>query len=361
MKKSIIPQRSKTKAFFPNDDDISDSIVRYVDRHGIHTSASILCIFIVIGYELTRFISLPITNKSIGSIGIAPLIMSSMIHGVATVEFRFKDENGSKLKSDLTLTLIYVAIWYSNETLFTIVECLDALLLLVFTLIIRYVDLVVSGLSTRWISLIHSTICIHSVYDLSNRVALGEGVDIAAIGIGFATTMYLIRNGTRSIPFSYTKLKNNSNSHPIPWFYNGSTSLIYADTYGAAIDALMRTLLTGNTAAPLWLFSIIYKSFLIAFFETKLPIMQGRNAKVIIESMQTRAYTMQGWRQNSNAERHLDRLIDKSWHKRVVFMILMKCFDLSGILILVEQLKSVRFANMGKSAKRQISDVYKNR
>lgn len=328
------------------DDDIAKSIGKYLDRESIGMSAYILALFVFIAYECMRFVPLLISDAKVGSaIGISPLIFSSMIHGISTVEFKVKDKGDVKLKSDALFTFIYTMWWYSNVTssLFG-AEILDAIVIVVFTLLTRYVDVVFAALTRNWISLIHASVCAHSLLDLTERIALG-GLDTVCIVFGLVTTAFVVSYCTRAIPFGFTKSKNVRTAHTVPWLYNGTTSLIYADTCGGAIDAALDLVLDEDALLTAPVVSIV-KCFIIVFFEFNLPRMQDRDAKGVISLMKSGQYALTGWRDTPASRRHVDRIINKSLPMRVPFMIGMKLCNLSSAVIIVEQFKTLRMSHL---------------
>ena len=139
----------------------------------------------------------------------------------------------------------------------------------------------------------------------------------------------------------------------MPWFYSGTTSLVYADTCGSAVEAAL-----GSFGDDAWVLGeqgaipTAIKCAIVAFFEYKLPRMQDRDAKGVMSRMRSQSHMLQGWRDTPAAERHVERIINKSLLTRVALMITMKLCDLSGTLILVEQFKAVRLPRGLKVVKR---------
>ena len=75
------------------DEEIPRRIMRYMDQHSIRVSAWLLCTLVIVSYEFMAYVKLPITGIGRGSaIGTSPLIMSSMVYGVSTVEFKLEAE-----------------------------------------------------------------------------------------------------------------------------------------------------------------------------------------------------------------------------------------------------------------------------
>ena len=339
------------------DEEIPRRIMRYMDQHSIRVSAWLLCTLIIVSYEFMAYVKLPITGIGMGSaIGTSPLIMSSMVYGVSTVEFKLEAEKGVKLKLDFGFTVAYAIFWHMHNTStsrFGAMEWIDVGILIAFTLLVRYLDLFVSGLSRNWISLIHANVCIHCVIDLSSRVSVG-GMDSVAIGVGLWVAALLVYTCDRSVLFSNSRHKNNNTSHSIPWFYNGTTSLVYADTFGSAIAPALQPFIENATPLGLMI-SMAIKCAAVVFFEFQLPQMQSRDAKGVINAMQSQSYAIQGWRKNnSSTERHLDGIINRSSSMRVLVMLIMKLSNLSGTLILVEQMKAFRFRQVGKVTMKKV-------
>lgn len=352
--------------FFDAQDERIGEQASKVHTYSKVTAACGVTMFILL-HELCKFVALPTTGGMLGNeIGMTPFIMSGLLRGLCVNEFSFNEDSvPSKLYFQLTLIAFYVGQWSYQAFMTWPLQgvVMDTCILLCFTIVVRYVDVVVSHLSNQWISLVHASICVSHASIMLPRLAVFP--DCIVVVVCFVVC-YVIVTQKESVNFRSLKHRNYASIYDIPFMYNGSTSIIYAETLipafaGMVTLAVSSTTLLHQLPMPSFVSEVIgnhettQKFFessvgiavylaIITIFELRLPRMQGRDANGIIKKYEEKDMTLNGWRMGSTtAKTTLAKKIWSTQKKALSFSLATKVLGLSGALILAEQFHSVPF------------------
>lgn len=350
--------------FDAHDEQVASKITK-VYKHS-RFMAGVGAATLILLHELCSFVPLPATGGMVGEeIGIAPLLMSSLFRSLFLTEFGIRKERvPPTLCFQLALVAFYIGQWSSRAlgSWSAHAVALDAFVLLSFATAVRYLDIVVSNLSNKWISLVHASICIsHGTSLLTRLTMFPDGVVVAG---SLALCYFLVTRGGDSAQFRSIKHRNQGSMYDIPFMYNGSTAIIYADTMLpmfagiATLVASSTTILQGAwvstflSAIPGEFASLgefmgsamgmLMQLAIVATLELRLPRMQGRDARGVIRRYEEQHMTLQGWRAKSDmAKSVLARKIWSTQRKALGVTLATKLMGVSGTLIVVEQLHSI--------------------
>lgn len=317
---------------------------------------------LILLHEFCGSVPLPITGGAVsGGFGIAPLVMSNLFRAICLTEFGIKKETvPSALYFQLALIAVYVGQWSQRALGSWPAQwvALDAFILFSFATAVRYMDIVVSGFSNRWISLVHASICISQGGELLARLTTFP--DCVVVAGCLLLCYFLVTRGGDSVRFLSIRHRKHGSLYEIPFMYNGPTALIYTDTMLpiltglATFAASSATILRGAWASAILerfgglevfmgsAMGSLMQFAIVATLELHLPRMQGRDAHSIVGRYEGQHMTMQGWRAGENmAKRVLARKIWSVQRRALGVTLATKLLGLSGTLVVVEQLHSM--------------------